>query len=62
MQMDEALRLQKEWGNKPCDHPYLEKEYYLGSSTGDWVCTTCGQVGWGRDWNKGGNNNTNTVT
>ena len=29
------------WGNKPCEHPKLEKEYYLGSDTGDYVCTTC---------------------
>lgn len=29
---------------KPCDHPKTEKEYYLGSDTGDKVCTTCGRV------------------
>jgi hypothetical protein len=46
MQMDDALRLRTAWiekGNPPCDHPHVDKEYYLGSSTGDWVCTTCGR-------------------
>jgi len=42
MQFDEAQRLRKEWGNKPCDHPTIEKEFYLGTGTGDYVCTKCG--------------------
>lgn len=44
--MSEAEELRKAWkekGNPPCDHPgYPEKEYYLGTSTGDRVCTICG--------------------
>lgn len=47
MQMDEASQLRKEWkaqGNKECNHPTITKEYYLGTSTGDYVCTTCGQT------------------
>jgi hypothetical protein len=52
LQLEEARELRKEWGNKPCDHPRVVKEYYLGTSTGDYVCTTCGTSGWGRNWNK----------
>ncbi|WP_370556968.1 hypothetical protein [Edwardsiella tarda] len=33
-----------------CAHHNLEKEYYLGSATGDYVCVDCGEVGYGRDW------------
>lgn len=42
MQLQEAEELQKRWGDKPCSHPSLEKEYYLGTSTGDKVCSQCG--------------------
>lgn len=42
MQFDKAKNLREEWGNKPCDHPSLEKEYYLGADTSDYVCSTCG--------------------
>ncbi len=52
MQGKKAKELQKSFGNKPCDHPYLDKEYELGAATGDYVCTTCGATGWGPDWNK----------
>lgn len=49
MQMSEAAELRKAWkekGNPPCDHPgYPDKEYYLGTSTGDRVCTICGYSG-----------------
>lgn len=48
MQNSEANRLQEEWerkGNPPCDHPTIDKEYYLGSATGDYVCTVCGKSG-----------------
>lgn len=46
MQMDKAQRLRKAWGDKPCDHPHLEREYCLGAHTGDSVCTTCGEAFW----------------
>ena len=52
MQLSEATALHKSWGNRPCSHPRLEKEYYLGMATGDYVCTTCGQSGWGSNWNE----------
>ncbi|WP_165839613.1 hypothetical protein [Rhodococcus sp. Eu-32] len=45
MQSDKAAQLHKKWideGNKHCDHPKTEREYYLGTATGDRVCTTCG--------------------
>jgi len=42
MQMKKAEALRKSWGEKPCDHPDLDKEYDLGADTGDCVCTTCG--------------------
>jgi hypothetical protein len=49
MQMDEVTKLRRAWiaaGNARCEHPFLEKEYYLGSATGDCVCTTCGETFW----------------
>lgn len=42
MQYEEGAELRKEWGDKPCSHPTIVKEYYLGSNTGDYICTTCG--------------------
>lgn len=44
MQHDKAKRLREKWGGKPCNHPSFEKEYYLGSDTMDFVCTTCGET------------------
>ena len=26
-----AQKVKEEWGDKPCDHPVLEKEYYVGA-------------------------------
>ena len=52
MQMDEARKLNKKNGDKECDHPELTKEYHKGSATGDFVCTLCGESGYGRDWAK----------
>ncbi|QEL70408.1 MULTISPECIES: hypothetical protein [unclassified Bacillus cereus group] len=45
MQSEEAAELRRQWkeaGDKPCSHEITEKEYYLGSNTGDRICTTCG--------------------
>jgi len=50
MQMKKAAELRGKWGNKPCDHPSLDKEYELGTATGDYVCTKCGEAGWGKNW------------
>lgn len=46
MQMSEVNELQAEWkakGNPPCSHPQIVRERYLGTATGDKVCTTCGK-------------------
>jgi len=45
MQMKKALELQNQRnarGKRRCNHPSIEREYYLGSNTGDYVCSTCG--------------------
>jgi len=55
MQTDRAEELQEKWlkrGSPQCSHEHIEKEYYLGSDTGDYVCTTCGASGCGKNWNK----------
>lgn len=46
VQMDEAKELRRRWkeaGSPPCDHPELDREYDLGSHTGDRVCLRCGE-------------------
>jgi transposase-like protein len=55
MQLEEGERLRKKWeemGNPPCNHPNIEKEYYLGYQTGDYICTTCGKTFWKSDIHK----------
>jgi hypothetical protein len=40
MQMEQAKGLRNRWkeqGSQPCDHPELDREYYLDSNTGDKV-------------------------
>jgi hypothetical protein len=46
MNMKDAKELRERWGDKPCDHPDLAKEMYFGGSTGDYVCTQCGEAFW----------------
>lgn len=43
MQMRKAAQRRKEWGEKPCNHDDVDREYYLGAHTGDIVCTICGR-------------------
>ena len=46
MQLKKAETLRRAWiekGNPSCEHPEVDKEYYLGTDTGDEVCTTCGR-------------------
>ncbi|MGI2068624.1 hypothetical protein [Shewanella baltica] len=54
MQLKKAQKISSQNDNMPCDHPNLSKEYHLGSATGDYVCTACGESrfgrNWGRDW------------
>lgn len=44
MQFEKAKRLEEAWENKPCTHPSFQKEYYLSSQTGDYICTQCGET------------------
>ena len=50
MQASKAKDLRDDGGGKPCDHPDFDKEYYLGAESGDYVCTTCGEVFSRRDY------------
>jgi hypothetical protein len=43
MQFDRRMTIKERWGNKPCRHPSIEKEYVHGSQTGDFICTQCGR-------------------
>jgi hypothetical protein len=38
-----AQKVKDAWGKNPCDHPNLEKEYYVGAFLVNFVCTQCGQ-------------------
>lgn len=42
MQKKRATALKEAWGDKPCAHPELAREYDLGKRTGNYVCTQCG--------------------
>lgn len=42
MEYYSAQRLKDSWGDNPCDHPHLEKEYYAGAFLINFVCTQCG--------------------
>ncbi|CAA9321276.1 MAG: hypothetical protein AVDCRST_MAG11-2016 [uncultured Gemmatimonadaceae bacterium] len=42
MKKKRADELRAAWGDRPCDHPALSKEYDLGVQTGRYVCTQCG--------------------
>lgn len=44
IQYDKIEEIKEKWGNKPCSHPNLEKEYYFSAQTGEYVCTQCGEV------------------
>jgi hypothetical protein len=51
MQSSEAEALRNSWGDKPCDHPNIDKEYYLGAQTGDFNCVQCGATFFSRaEW------------
>lgn len=52
MQAKKADHLREKWGDKPCDHPRLEREIMHGAPTGDYVCTTCGRADKGSNWNE----------
>lgn len=39
---EKANRTAEEWGDKPCSHPNVEKEYGPLGHTGDYRCVQCG--------------------
>lgn len=43
VKMEMAALLRRIWGDKPCKHPSFDKEYYVASWTGDYVCKQCGR-------------------
>lgn len=50
VQMDKVAQIARGWeaaGRPRCDHSRADKEYYLGSQTGDMACLGCGET-WGR--------------
>ncbi len=42
MEFNQSLKLKEQWGNKPCDHPHVEKVYYAGAFILNYSCTMCG--------------------
>ena len=53
MTSDDAHELQKQWGDKPCDHPDIIEE--LGTEAGpdeQWRCVQCGQLVDFDDWRR----------
>jgi hypothetical protein len=42
MQHEQAADLRRAWGNKPCDHPTIDRLFLRGMHT-DYVCTQCGR-------------------
>ena len=41
---DKAEQIEKGWGDKPCSHTNIEKEYGPFGHTGDYRCTQCGKT------------------
>ena len=44
MQAKKAAQMRETWGDKPCPHESLAKEYDQGKRTGNYVCKTCGKL------------------
>ncbi|HNR42638.1 MAG TPA: hypothetical protein PKL65_10440 [Bacteroidales bacterium] len=42
MEFNQSLKLKEQWGNKPCDHPKVEKVYYAGAFVLNYSCILCG--------------------
>ena len=38
-----AQKVKKAWGDKPCDHPHIEREYYSGAFLTNYICVQCGK-------------------
>jgi len=43
MEYSAAQEMKEKWGDKPCDHHHLEKEYYVGAFLTNYVCIQCGK-------------------
>ena len=43
MEYIDAQKIQAAWGDKPCDHPNIEREHYAGAFLTNYICTQCGQ-------------------
>jgi hypothetical protein len=43
MEFYEAQKINKKWGNKPCEHIHLEKMYYGGAFLTVYACSECGR-------------------
>jgi hypothetical protein len=43
MEYFESQKLREIWNGKPCNHPKLEKQYYVGAFLITYVCVQCGR-------------------
>jgi hypothetical protein len=43
MEYQALQQLKENWGGKHCDHPRLEKIYYVGAFLITYACTSCGE-------------------
>ncbi len=45
MKQKQALKLRDAWGDSPCEHPALAREYDAdGNRTSSYICTQCGRT------------------
>lgn len=44
MDFSKAVIQREIWGTKPCRHPTIEAEFFMGQNTGKTVCTICGAL------------------
>ncbi|MEP6779801.1 MAG: hypothetical protein ABJC26_07925 [Gemmatimonadaceae bacterium] len=45
MKQKQAQKLRETWGDAPCDHPALAREYDAdGNRTSSYICTQCGRT------------------
>ncbi len=45
MKQKQAIKLRETWGDAPCEHPALAREYDAeGQRTSNYICTECGRT------------------
>jgi hypothetical protein len=44
MDYNKGVVTREAWGTKVCKHPRTESEYFMGKTTGNTACTTCGKL------------------